>query len=39
MCGIDATANMKRSNFGMNYALPGVGDNLKLTIEVEAYRN
>lgn len=39
MCGIDATANMKRSNFGMNYALPGVGDNLKLTIEVEAYRD
>ncbi len=38
MCGIDATANMKRSDFGMNYALPGVGDNLKLSIEVEAYR-
>ncbi|TFH07172.1 MAG: polyisoprenoid-binding protein [Nitrosomonadales bacterium] len=39
MCGIDAIAKMKRSDFGMNYALPGVGDNLKLTIEVEAYRN
>lgn len=39
MCGIDATANMKRSDFGMNYALPGVGDNLKISIEVEAYRN
>ncbi|MEE8287813.1 MAG: YceI family protein [Nitrosomonadaceae bacterium] len=39
MCGIDATANMKRSNFGMNYALPGVGDNLKLTIEIEAYKD
>ena len=39
MCGIDATANIKRSDFGMSYALPGVGDNIKLTIEVEAYRN
>lgn len=39
MCGIDATANMKRSDFGMNYALPGVGDDIKLTLEVEAYKN
>jgi polyisoprenoid-binding protein YceI len=39
MCGINATANMKRSDFGMNYALPGVGDDIKLTIEVEAYKN
>jgi len=39
MCGIDAIANMKRSDFGMNYALPGVGDDIKLTIEVEAYKN
>ena len=39
MCGIDAIANMKRSDFGMNYALPGVGDDVKLTIEVEAYKN
>ena len=39
MCGMDATANMKRSDFGMSYALPGVGDNLQLTLEVEAYKD
>lgn len=39
MCGIDAVAKLKRSDFGMNYALPGVGDKINLTIEVEAYRN
>jgi len=39
MCGIDAVANMKRSDFGMNYALPGVGDDIRLAIEVEAYKN
>jgi len=36
MCRIDTIVNMKRSNFGMNYALPGVDDSIKLTIEVEA---
>lgn len=39
MCGIDATANLKRSDFGMKYALPGAGDDLKLTIEAEAYKD
>ena len=38
MCGIDAAAQMKRSDFGMIYGLPGVGDDLKLTFEVEAYK-
>ena len=38
MCGIDAAAQMKRSDFGMKYGLPGVGDDLKLTFEVEAYK-
>ena len=39
MCGIDATANLKRSDFGMKYALPGAGDDLRLTIEAEAYKD
>ena len=39
MCGIDATAQMKRSDFGMKYGLPNVGDDLKLTFEVEAYKD
>ena len=39
LCGIDATANLKRSDFGMKYALPGVGDDLKSTLEAEAYKD
>ena len=39
MCGIDAEASIKRSDFGMSYALPGVGDDLKLTIEAEGYKD
>jgi polyisoprenoid-binding protein YceI len=39
MCGADATANLKRSDFGMTFSLPGVGDDIKLTIEAEAYKD
>lgn len=38
-CGFDATASIKRSDFGIKYALPAVGDDLKLVFEVEAFRN
>lgn len=39
VCGFDATANIKRSDFGMNYALPAIGDDMALSFEVEAIRN
>jgi polyisoprenoid-binding protein YceI len=35
-CGFDATGSIKRSDFGVNYGLPGIGDVLDLQIEVEA---
>lgn len=35
--GFSATGSLKRSDFGMNYGLPMVGDDVKITIEVEAY--
>jgi polyisoprenoid-binding protein YceI len=38
-CGADATAVIKRSDFGMNYALPAVGDEVKLVINVEAFKD
>lgn len=38
VCGFDATAAIKRSDFGVVYALPGVGDDMKLTFEVEAVK-
>lgn len=37
-CGFEATAAIKRSDFGSSYAFPTVGDNMKLWFEVEAIR-
>ena len=34
--GFSATAVIKRSEFGINYAIPNVSDDVKLLIEVEA---
>ena len=39
MCGAEATATIKRSDFGMKYGVPAVGDEVKLAIQVEAYKN
>ncbi len=36
--GFSATASLKRSDFGMTYGLPGVGDDVEIRIEVEAVR-
>lgn len=36
--GFSAKANIKRSEFGMNYGLPNVGDDVEIRIEVEAVR-
>ncbi len=36
--GFSASTTIKRSDFGMNYGLPGVGDEVNVMIEVEAYR-
>jgi polyisoprenoid-binding protein YceI len=38
-CGADATATVKRSDFGMKYGLPAVGDEVKLMINVEAFKD
>ena len=38
-CGFDATASIKRSDFGVSYGLPGIGDVLELNIELEAIKN
>jgi polyisoprenoid-binding protein YceI len=34
--GISATATVKRSDYGMTFALPGLGDDVPLDIEAEA---
>ncbi|MEO6422599.1 MAG: YceI family protein [Candidatus Nitrotoga sp.] len=39
LCGADASAQIKRSDFGMKFGLTNVGDDIKLVIEVEAYKD
>ena len=38
-CGADATASIKRSAFGMDAYVPAVGDEVKIRIEVEAFKD
>ena len=38
-CGAAASTQFKRSDFGMKFGLPGIGDDVKLVFEVEAYKD
>jgi polyisoprenoid-binding protein YceI len=38
LCGADVRTSIKRSDFGMNYGIPLIGDEVKLAIEVEGFR-
>lgn len=39
MCGANATTVIKRSEFGMMKYVPAVGDEVRITIQVEAFRD
>jgi len=39
VCGFDATATIKRSDFDMTYSLPAIGDEMTLIFGVEAVRD
>ncbi len=39
LCGADVSTQIKRSDFGMKFALPNVGDDIKLVFEIEAYKD
>ena len=39
MCGANATATIKRSEFGLSTYVPAVGDEVKITIGVEAVKD
>lgn len=39
VCGGDASGAIKRSDFGMKYAVPAVGDEIRLYVGFEAYRD
>jgi len=38
-CGFDANSKIKRSDFGINYGLPAIGDEVTLMLEVEAVKD
>jgi len=38
-CGFDASGSIKRSDFGVNYGIPAIGEVIDLHIELEAVRN
>jgi polyisoprenoid-binding protein YceI len=38
-CGFDAEAKIKRSDFGVKFAIPGIGDDMDIALEVEAVRD
>lgn len=38
VCGGDFETTIQRSQFGMNYGLPGIPDNVRLVIQVEAVK-
>ena len=38
-CGGNASATLKRSEFGMKYLVPAVGDELKLVFAFEGYKD
>ena len=39
ICGGNASGTLKRSDFGMKYGLPNLGDELKLFLSFEAYKD
>lgn len=38
MCGGNASGSLKRTDFGMKYGVPAVGDEIRLYVGFEAYR-
>jgi len=38
-CGFDAETSIKRSDFGVKFALPAIGDDMNIALEVEAVRD
>jgi polyisoprenoid-binding protein YceI len=38
-CGAEVTTAIKRSDFGMSYGLPAIGDDIKIAIELEALKD
>jgi len=38
MCGGNASGSLKRTDFGMKYGVPAIGDDVRLLVSIEGYR-
>jgi polyisoprenoid-binding protein YceI len=38
VCGFDANAAIKRSDYGIKFGLPAIGDDMKLTFQIESVK-
>lgn len=38
-CGAEVSGTVKRSAFGMKYGIPGISDDIRFTIQVEAVKD
>jgi len=39
MCGGNASGNLKRTDFGMKYGVPAIGDDVLLWVSIEGYKD
>jgi polyisoprenoid-binding protein YceI len=39
MCGGNASASLKRTDFGMKYGVPAIGDDVRLWVSIEGYKD
>lgn len=39
VCGAEVSATIKRTEYGMKYGVPGISDDVRLTIQVEAIKD
>ncbi len=39
MCGGNASGSLKRTDFGMKYGVPSIGDEVRLWVQIEGYKN
>jgi polyisoprenoid-binding protein YceI len=39
LCGANLEATLRRSDFGMTYGVPGIGDEIRIMIAVEAIKD
>ena len=39
VCGFNATTTLKRSDFGVKYGIPAIGDEVNITLEAEAVKS